>query len=220
MYIIIVGAGRLGYYLTKALLAEGHEVLLLEKEARVCETITEELGSVCIRGDGCETAVLQEVGTGRADMFIAVTGDDEDNMVSCQVAKHNFNVPTTIARLRNPDSEALFKDMGINITISATNIILEAIEREVTTHPLTHLLTAKDKGWEVVDIRVLPESNTVGKTIKELELPADSTLALIITREEKPYVPTPNSVLQEGDRVIALSTSESEDKLRAALSGS
>ncbi|MDD5127563.1 MAG: TrkA family potassium uptake protein [Dehalococcoidales bacterium] len=219
MYIIVVGGGRLGYYLTKGLLAEGHEVLLLEKESEVCETITEELGSVCFRGDGCETTTLNEVGTSRADMFIAVTGDDEDNMVSCQVAKHKFNVPTTIARLRNPDNEDLFKKLGINITISATNLILEAIEREVTTHPLTHILTMQDKGWEMVDIRILPESTSAGKLVRELALPAESKLTLVIPRENKPYVPTANSVLKEGDRVIALTTPQTEEALRAALSG-
>ena len=102
MYIIIVGGGRLGYHLLKALLNEGHEVLDLEKDARICKTITDELGSVCFRGDGCEAATLAEVGTGRADMLVAVTGDDEDNLVACQVAKHKYNVPRTIARIRNP----------------------------------------------------------------------------------------------------------------------
>ncbi|MDD4860035.1 MAG: TrkA family potassium uptake protein [Dehalococcoidales bacterium] len=219
MYIIVVGGGRLGYYLTKGLLAEGHEVLLLEKDSVVCDTITEELGSVCFRGDGCETTVLNEVGTSRADMFIAVTGDDEDNLVSCQVAKHKFNVPTTIARLRNPDNELLFKKLGIDITISATNLILEAIEREVTTHPLTHVLTMQDKGWEMVDIRILPEAATVGKSIKDLVIPPESKLTLVIPHTDKPYVPTANSVLREGDRVIALTTPQTEEALRAALSG-
>ena len=104
MYIIIVGGGRVGYYLTKELLDEGHEVLIVEKKATVCEGITGELGGVCVQGDGCETATLADIGTRRADMLIAVTGDDEDNLVACQVAKHKFNVPRTIARIRNPQN--------------------------------------------------------------------------------------------------------------------
>ena len=102
MYIIVVGVGRLGYHLTKALLEEGHEILGIEKNAAICETVTDELGSICLRGDGCEAATLNEAGTGRADMLIAITGDDEDNLDACQVAKHKFNVPFTIARIRNP----------------------------------------------------------------------------------------------------------------------
>jgi trk system potassium uptake protein TrkA len=102
MYIIIIGGGRLGYYLLKGLLKEGHEVLVLEKDPRVCKTITDELGSVCFRGDGCEAATLAEVGTGRADMFIALTGDDEDNLVSCQVAKHKHDCPLEKSQERQP----------------------------------------------------------------------------------------------------------------------
>lgn len=171
MYIIVVGGGRVGYYLTKALLDEGHEVLLVEKNATICEVITDELGSICLRGDGCEAATLAEVGTDRADMLIAVTGDDEDNLVACQVAKHKFNVPRTIARIRNPKNETIFKKLGIDITISSTNIILENIETEVPTHPLTHLLTIRDKGLGIVEVKIPPGSATVGKLVKELSLP-------------------------------------------------
>ena len=121
MYIIVVGGGRVGYYLTKALLEEGHEVLLVEKDAAICESITDELGSVACHGDGCEAATLAEVGTDRSDMLIAVTGDDEDNLVACQVGKHRFNVPRTIARIGNPQNSILFKKLGVDVTVSGTN---------------------------------------------------------------------------------------------------
>jgi trk system potassium uptake protein TrkA len=192
----------------------------VEKEAAICEAITDELGSICLRGDGCEAATLAEVGTERADMFIAVTGHDEDNLVACQVAKHKFNVPRTIARIRNPKNEALFKKLGIDITISSTNIILESIEVEVPTHPLTHLLTIRDKGLEIVEVKIPPESATVGKLVKELSLPPGSVLSLIIRKERKPVVPTVNTVLRAGDQVIAVTTPESEEALRATLRGS
>jgi trk system potassium uptake protein TrkA len=219
MYIIIIGGGRLGYYLTKALLNEEHEVLIVEKNAAVCETITGELGSICIRGDGCEVVTLTEIGTGRADMLIAVTGDDEDNLVACQLAKHKFNVPHTIARIRNPQNEALFKKLGIDATVSSTNIILEHIKGEVPTHPLTHLLTIRDKGLEIVEVKIPPDTATIGKSIKELSLPPGSKLALIIQKERKPRIPTTSTVLQAGDQIIAVTTPESEEKLRTALRG-
>lgn len=220
MYIIVIGGGRLGYYLLKALLSEGHEVLVLEKNATICRTIINELGSVCVRGDGCEAATLADAGTGRADMLVAVTGDDEDNLVACQVAKHKFNVPTTIARIRNPNNETIFKKLGVDVTVSATNIIIEAIEQEVPTHPLTHLLTLRDKGLEIVNIKIADESASVGKTVEELSLPEGSKLALIIPREHSPRVPTGHSVLEAGDQIIALTTPESEEALRAVLRGS
>jgi trk system potassium uptake protein TrkA len=197
MYIIVVGGGRLGYNLLKALLNEGHEVLVLEKDARICKTITDELGSVCFRGDGCEAATLAEVGTGRADMLVAVTGDDEDNLVSCQVAKHKHNVPRTIARIRNPQNSALFKKLGVDVTVSSTDLILEAIEREVPTHTVTQLLTIEDKGF----------------------LPKESKLVLIIPGQGNAHVPTANTVLLAGDQIIAITTPDSKEALRAALGG-
>ena len=219
MYIIIVGGGKVGYYLSKALLDEGHEILVVEKNAERCEFINSDLGSVCIRGDGCEAATLAEVGTGRADMLMAVTGDDEDNLVACQVAKHKFNVPRTIARISNPKNEAIFKKLGIDVTVSSTNIILEYIEEEVPTHPLTHLLTIRDRGLEIVEVKIPPDSTTVGKAVKELSLPSESVLSLIISKGRKPQVPTVDTIIQAEDQIIAVTRPESEEALRAALRG-
>ncbi len=219
MYIIVVGGGRLGYYLTKALLNEEYEVLIIERDANISQAIASEIGSVCLHGDGCEAATLAEAGTGRADMLIAVTGDDEDNLVACQVAKHKFNVPRTIARIRNPKNEALFKKLGIDVTVSTTNIILERIEREMPSRPLTHLLDIREKGLEIVEVIIPPGSTTVGKQVKELSLPPDSILSLIIRKERKPIVPTTGTVLHAEDQVIAVTRPESEDALRTALTG-
>ncbi len=219
MYIIIVGGGRLGYNLLKALLNEGHEVLVLEKDARICKTITDELGSVCFRGDGCEAATLAEVGTGRADMIVAVTGDDEDNLVSCQVARHKHNVPRTIARIRNPQNAALFKKLGVDVTVSSTDLILEAIQREVPTHPVTQLLTIEDKGLVIVDVKISSKSTTAGKSVKDLVLPKEAKLVLVIPVQGNAQVPTANTVLLAGDQVIAITSPDSKDALRAALGG-
>lgn len=219
MYIIVVGGGRVGYYLLKALLKEGHEVLVLEKDARICKTITDELGSVCYRGDGCEAATLAEVGTGRADMLVAVTGDDEDNLVACQVAKHKHNVPRTIARIRNPKNAELFKKLGVDVTVNTTDIIIELIEHEVPTHPVTQLLTIDEQGLIIVDVKITAESKTVGKMVKDLVLPKESKLALIIPHESGAHIPAANTVLKAGDQIIAITPSENKEELEAALSG-
>ncbi len=219
MYIIIVGGGRVGYYLLKALLAEEHEVLVIEKDGRVCKTINDELGSVCTRGDGCEAATLADVGTGRADMLIAVTGDDEDNLVACQVAKHKHNVPRTIARIRNPRNASLFKKLGVDVTVNTTDTIIELIEHEVPTHPVTELLSLDEQGLIIVDVKITEESTTAGKIVKDLSLPKESKLALIIPHEGSAHVPAANTTLQVGDQIIAVTPSEYKEELEKALGG-
>jgi len=218
MYIIVIGGGKVGYYLSKALLGEGHEVLIIEKDATRVERIEEELGSICMQGDGCEAATLEEAGTERANLFVAVTDEDEDNLVACQVAKHKFNVPRTIARIGNPRNEALFKKLGIDVTISSTNLILEYIEQEVPTHPLTHLLELKKGELEIVEVKIPPTSTAVGKQVRELPLPPGSFLSLII-KEEGVQVPTPYTTLEGEDRVIAVTKPELEQALRIILTG-
>ncbi len=219
MYIIVVGGGKVGYYLSKTLLSEGHEVLILEKDAKKCEAITEELGSVVVRGDGCEARTLADAGTERADMLIAVTNEDEDNLVACQVAKNKFKVPRTIARINNPKNEALFKKLGIDVTVSSTNLILEHIEEEVPTHPLVHLLTLKGGSLEIVEVKIPQNSSVAGKRMKEIDLPPDSVICLMIGKWGA-QVPSGDTILEAEAKVIAVTRPEAEEALRAALTGS
>jgi trk system potassium uptake protein TrkA len=217
MYIIVVGGGGVGYYLAKALLEEGHEILIIEQNPAICDIINDELGGICTRGDGCEVSTLMKAGATRAAMFVAVTGEDQHNLVACQLAKHKFKVPRTIARIKNPKNEGLFKKLGIDVTISGTNVILEHITEEVPTHPLTHLMQIPDNGLEVVELRIPAGSASVGKTVKDIPLPAGSMLSLIIRKDQKPIVPVATTVLLAGDQVIAVTSAASEEALRAAL---
>jgi trk system potassium uptake protein len=217
MYIVIVGGGGVGYYLAKALLEEEHEVLIIEQNRALSEIINDELGGICLRGDGCEVTTLMDAGTARADMFVAVTGEDQHNLVACQLAKHKFKVPRTFARIKNPKNEGLFKKLGIDVTISGTNVILEHITEEVPTHPLTHLMMLPENGMEVVEVRIPAGSASIGKAVKDLSLPAGSMLSLIIRKAQKPIVPTVTTVLMTGDQVIAVTSSATEEALRAAL---
>ena len=124
MFVIVVGGGRIGFYLTKELLAEGHELVLMEKDPRSAERIRDELGSVVVNRDGCEGTHLAEAGANRASIVAAVTGDDADNLVVCQMAKHHFDVPRTIARVNNPRNEVLFRHLGVDEIISPTRMVL------------------------------------------------------------------------------------------------
>jgi trk system potassium uptake protein TrkA len=219
VYIIIVGGGKVGYYLAKQLVEDGHEVLIIEKDAARCEQISAELGDIVLRGDGCEGATLDSAGTVRADLFIAVTGDDEDNLVACQVAKTKFSVPRAVSRINNPKNEAIFKKLGIDTTVSSTTVILAHIEQELPSHPLISLMTLRGGGLEIVEVKIPRQSSVVGKRMKDLLLPQESLVILTIDEEGTPRIPSNDTVVRAGDEVVAVTRRESEDALRAVLTG-
>jgi trk system potassium uptake protein TrkA len=219
MYIIVVGGGQVGYHLTKELIAEGHEVLLVEKDARTCDRINEDLGSVCVRGDGCEAATLDEVGAGRADVLIAVTGEDEDNLVSCQVAKVRFGVRRTIARINNPKNDRIFRLLGIDAPVSSTQVILEHIEHEVPQHPLMHLMDLSRFGMEIVDIVIGEDSPVRGQRLGDIALPPGAFVSLVITARGGPQAPHPAIALAPGDELITVTPIDQEARLRRILTG-
>ncbi len=219
MYIIISGGGEVGYYLARILLAEGHEILVIEKDWKRCELISEDMGDVVLRGDSCEARTLEEVGTGRADMIIAVTGDDEDNLVTCQVAKHKFDVPHTIARIKNPRHRPLFEKLGINLTVSSTELILAHIEQELPSHPLIPLLRLRRGGLAIVEVKVSPDSKMVGKKLGDFKMMPNSLVCLIVGKEKGPQIPNMETVLEAEDEIIAVTESGSEEKLRHILGG-
>jgi trk system potassium uptake protein TrkA len=223
VYIVIVGGGKVGFYLAKGLIDEGHEVLIIERDRNDphrSEDIAEELGSeVVLQGDGCEAATQEEAGVARADMLIAVTGEDEDNLVACQVAKNCFNVPRAIARINNPKNESIFKLLGIDTTVSATSVILAHIEQELPTHHLVPLMTLRGGGLEMVDVRIPARSPAVGKTLGELYLPESAIVSLVVSADGAAGVPTADTVLQAEDELVVVTNQEREGDLRAALTG-
>ena len=219
MYIIVAGGGKVGYYLAKELLSEGHEVLVIEQNSKKCEMISEELGSIALRGDACETTTLADAGMARADMVVAVTGDDEDNLVICQVAKKKFNAPRTIARINNPKNEPIFRKLGIDVTVSSTNIILEHLEAELPTHSVVHLLELRAQGLEILDIKVPPNSPAVGKLLKDLPIPANSVVSLHLSLKHGPSIPKGDSVIEAGDAMVVVTTPENEARLKEVLTG-
>lgn len=219
MYIIVVGGGQVGFHLAKALIEEGHEILVLELDRKKCEAIAEELGSVAVQGDGCEVTTLADVGAARADLVIAVTGDDQDNMVACQVAKLKFNVPRTIARINNPKNELIFRKLGIDETVSSTKVIMERIQSELPDHPLLHLMDLRAYGLEIVEVKLSEGSYAVGKRLKDLQLPPSSVVSLVVSQKHGALVPTGDTVLENDDELVVVTKVESEDALRTQLVG-
>ncbi len=216
MYVIVVGAGKVGYHLAKTLIQEGHEVLLLEKDRKTVELFRDSLGELIVHGDGCEIRTMSEVGMGRANVVVAVTGDDEDNLVVCQMAKRKFGVPRTIARVNDPKNEGLFKELGIDQTLSSTRIIFNLLEQQIETGQVIPLAALKRGDIEVVEATITASSNVLGMLIKDVELP-QKTLIISIIRDDYAIIPRSDTKLREGDSVIAIIKSEYEKDLRSVF---
>jgi len=213
VYLIVVGGGKVGYYLTKTLVHEGYEVLLIEKDAAKVDTYTERFGAVVMNGDGAEAATLAAAGVARADVIIAVTGDDEDNLIICQMAKHRFNVGRTIARVNNPKNEELFRLLGIDVTVSTTNVILSLIEQQIPELHFVHLLALRHAQIALVEMSVSAASPIVNRTLADINLPPETSIIAIL-REGKVVIPTGTTTVRQGDDLFAITRRESEAELR------
>ena len=218
MYVVVIGGGNVGYYLTKELLTAGHEVVMIEKDASRARQIADELGSIVVPNDGCEGRYQEQAGMSRADVVAAVTGDDEDNLVACQVAKMHFNVPRAIARVNNPKNEQLFRRLAIDDTVSPTRTILGVIEHEIPIHELLHLTELEGGELEIVEAQITADSPAVGLELRDLTLPEGTSVAVIL-RGSRAIPVRPETRLVDGDRMLAVTSAEREPELRRLLIG-
>jgi trk/ktr system potassium uptake protein len=203
MYIIIAGAGKVGWNLARELMRDNHEVTLIESDPRRFAVVEEELEHNIQHGDASELWVLERAGIVRADMVVAVTGDDEDNMLISQVAKEKYLVEHTIARVNNPRNLEHFELLGIRPAVSATDLILRLIEHEVPHHGLVHLLDLRQEQLEIIEIEVAQDSPAADKSIGDLILP-DGCLVVSVLRNGTGFVPKADTVVQAGDEVLAV----------------
>ncbi|HEX2129663.1 MAG TPA: TrkA family potassium uptake protein [Solirubrobacterales bacterium] len=203
MYIIIVGAGKVGWNLTRELLEKGHEVTLIEDNRERYQTVEQELEHNIQYGDASELWVLERAGISRADMVIAVTGDDEDNMLICQVAKEKYLVDRIIARVNNPRNREHFELLGIRPLVSATDLILRLIEHEVPEYGLVHLLDLPEQRLEIIEMLLPDDSKAAGQRVGDLEMP-EGSLLISVLREGTGFVPNADTVLESGDEILAV----------------
>src|SRR5512135_828552 len=218
MFVLVVGGGKVGYYLAKELIESNHEVVVMEKDRPRAEQIADEIGSIVIAHDGCEGAYLAEAGATRADIVAAVTGDDEDNLVICQMAKHHFDVPRTIARVNNPKNEILFRHLGVDEIISPTRMILGSIEQDIPMSELLHLAALGGGELEIIEAHLQPGSPAIGRIPGELTLPAGCALVGLV-RGGSPLMLRPDMTLAEGDKVLAIGRQDCEAQLHELLIG-
>jgi trk system potassium uptake protein len=203
MYIIIVGAGKVGWNLARELLDKGNEVTLIENSRERYLTVEQELEHNVQYGDASELWVLERAGVSRADMVIAVTGDDEDNMLICQVAKEKYLVDRIIARVNNPRNREHFELLGIRPVVSATDLILRLIEHEVPEYGLVHLLDLPEQRLEIIEMLLPEDSRAAGKRVGDLQMP-EGSLLISVLREGSGFVPNTETVLEAGDEILAV----------------
>jgi trk system potassium uptake protein TrkA len=214
VYIIIVGAGKVGWNLARELLEKEHEVTLIENQRDRYLAVEQELEHNIQYGDASELWVLERAGIQRADLVIAVTGDDEDNMLICQVAREKYLVEQIIARVNNPRNRQHFDLLDIKPSVSATDLILRLIEHEVPQYGLVHLLDLQEEGLEIIELQLTEDSNVTGTRVGDLEMP-EGSLLISVLREGKGFVPGPETVLESGDEVLAVLDPGREEDIKS-----
>jgi trk system potassium uptake protein len=201
MYVLIVGAGKVGWNLARELINKSHEVTVVESDQSRYTVVEQELEHSAHYGDGSELWVLERAGIERADLVVAVTGDDEDNILISQVAREKYGVVRVVARCNNPRNLQHFELLGVKPVISATDLILRLIEHEVPKYGLVHLLDLPEERLEIIELEVADGSEAAGKAVKDLGLP-DGSLVISILRDGGGFVPAGDSVVQAGDEVL------------------
>lgn len=213
MYIIIIGGGKVGYYLAKTLKSYKHKVVVIEPQRELCEKIANDLNISVCNGDGTTIDKMDEVNASKADILIAVTGRDEDNLIACQLAKTNFKLKKTIARVNNPKNIEVFERLGVDIAVSSTSIIADLIEQEVDYSGMKTLMKLKNGKIVLSEILITEKAAMRGKSLREISIPSDCILISVI-RDEEVIIPNGFTVLQTGDYIIAVSSQDNQEELK------
>lgn len=218
MYVIIAGAGKVGWNLARELIAKEREVTLIESDYNRFRIVEEELEHAVEYGDATELWVLERAGIQRADLVIAVTGDDEDNILLSQVAKEKYGVQRVVARVNNPRNLPYFKLLGVQPAVSATDLILRLIEHEVPEYGLIHLLALEEEHLEIIELEVLEDSEAAGARVRDINLP-EGALIISVLRGGLGFVPKADTVIETGDQVLLILDPTLEDQITLRFAG-
>lgn len=217
MNVIIVGGGNIGYYLAEKL-SEKHYVVLIEKEPKLSQELASKINCLVITGDGCDPETLKNAGIKKADVVAAVTGNDEDNLIICQIAKEIFNVKRTVARVNNPKNEKTFSELGVDIPVSGTSLIAKVIEEEVNLEDITSLFAFRRGKLSILRVDLPENSPIINRKLNEIDLPKNSAIVAVI-RENQIFRPHEEFLFKEYDEVIAITEVENETTLLKFLIG-
>ncbi len=213
MYIIIAGGGKVGSYLAHLLVGKGHDVAVIEQDAGACEALSEWGKAMVINGDCCDLGALIDAGIEKTDRFAAVTGDDANNLVACQLAKVRFNVALTTARINDPRNEDIFHKFGVDFALNSTNILATVIEEGIIVNDLIPLVSIAKGKATLVELKVADGSVAAGKTLKELSWPRGCVVASVV-HDGNVIFPRGATVLNAGDVVVGLVAPEAEQQFR------
>lgn len=224
MFVVIAGGGKVGRYIATDLIQRGHEVSIIERRRGRCETLVANFPILVIEGDACDVEYLEQAQLDRADVFVATTREDDDNLVACQLARTEFGVRRVISRVNSPKNVEIFERMGIE-AVSSTTLISRLLEEEVSVGDLIHLYTLKAGKIDLVEVRVPPADDPRApppRFVSDLELPLESVLVAIFREQdssEQIIIPRGSTEVRPGDQVVALTTPELEERLRRTLLG-
>ncbi len=220
MLAVIIGGGRGGSYLARDLQSQGYQVKVVDRRPEVVAKLRQEIGGDVVCGDGCSPKILEQIGTAKADLVVALTHNDEDNLVVCRLAKHHFRVPRVIARVNNPLNEWLYtKDWGVDVPISQVHLTSKVIEEEIGLGELVTLLKLNRGAAALVEVRLPETSPCRGRAIRDLAFPSDAVIVSVI-RGGKLVIPRGDTTLEAGDEILAVSTVAAEKSLQEIFAGS
>jgi len=217
VYLLVAGGGKVGSNLARTLIRAGHEVTVIEQRPDRFDKLEEELEHQVHKGDATELFVLERAGIKRPpDIVVAATGDDEDNIVICQLAREKYGVPKVIARVNDPRNQPHFDLLGISPTICATSSVMALVEHEVPEHELIHLLELRKENLEIVEVQIDKDSPSAGKEIERLGLPEGAQL-ISVMRDGQAQIASGSTRLEPGDQILAILQPGKEDELRRVL---
>jgi trk system potassium uptake protein TrkA len=218
MNILIVGGGKVVYFLARTFIAKGHKITIVNRDREEGIHLARQLKATIVYGDGSDPDILEEAGAYSAEAILAVTPNDQDNLVICQLADRRFRISRTLAMVNDPDNEEVFKKLGISVAFSTTRILASLIEQRAEFDDILNLIPVGEGQLNVSEIRLGESSPVAGKSLREIDLPGNSLVASIL-REGPPIVPRGSTVLQAGDRLIVVTVPETHGPVIRLLTG-
>lgn len=218
MNVLVVGGGKVVYFLSRTFLSKGYEVTVVNREREECTELARRLSATVVHGEGSDPRILEEAGAHTADAVLAVTPNDQDNLAICQLADVRFRVPHTVAIVNDPDNEEVFRQLKITAAVSTTRILSSLIEQRVGSDEITNLIPVGEGRVNVTEVVLGAKSPVAGRALRDIALPENSLVASVL-REGQPVVPRGSTVLQISDRLIVMTLPENHGRVLRTLTG-